>query len=171
VTLSPVTGREPSGDVGVPLPGVLARVDGTGELLLRTESLAAGRMVDGRLEPLPAADGWFRTGDLAELAGPRLRLRGRLADVINVAGRKVAPREVEQVLAAHPAVAEAQVLGVDDPARGRVPLARIVRRHPVTDTELVRWCRGRLAPYQLPHRFEFVSELPRSVAGKLLGPR
>ena len=173
VTLTPLTGQEEPGDAGIPLPGVAVRVaepaDGLGgELLLRTDSLASGYLTPDGLMPLAERGGWYRTGDLAELAGERLRLLGRLASVINVAGRKVSPLEVERVLAGHPAVTEVQVVGEDDAARGQVPVARVVLTAPASVADLLDWCRTRLAPYQLPRRIDIRADLPRSVTGKPL---
>jgi len=168
VTLGPVTGQEPAGDIGAPLPGVTATVSAQGELLLRTDSLAAGYLPAAGLTALPLDGGAFRTGDLASLEGGRIRLHGRIAGMINVAGKKVSPAEVERVIAGHPLVHEVQVIGEADPGRGSVPVARVVTAAPVPLTELLAWCRDRLAPYQVPRRFDFLAELPRSATGKLL---
>jgi acyl-coenzyme A synthetase/AMP-(fatty) acid ligase len=165
VTLGPVRGSEPAGDVGTPLPGVVAEISGAGELLVRSDSLAAGYLSAGGLAPLPRTGGGYRTGDLAELADGRIRLRGRIATLINVAGKKVSPAEVEGVIAQHPAVRDVQVLAEQDPARGEVPVARVVAG-PLTAAELLDWCRSRLAPSALPRRFDFCAELPRSATGK-----
>jgi acyl-coenzyme A synthetase/AMP-(fatty) acid ligase len=176
VTLTAVTGEEPPGDVGEPLPSGTAAIRSSpgieqgGELVLRTRSLALGRLSPAGLTPLADADGWYRSGDLAELTGDRIRLLGRLGSVINVAGKKVSPVEVERVLGAHPEVREAQVLANIDDMRGEVPVARVVVTGPVTAAELLAWCRTRLAPFQLPRRIEFHDELPRSATGKPLRP-
>ncbi|MFC7387114.1 class I adenylate-forming enzyme family protein [Sphaerisporangium rhizosphaerae] len=176
VTLTRVTGTEDTGFIGEPLPGVEARVvplDATstaGELQLRTTSLAAGRLGAGGVEPLAAADGWYPTGDLAETVGPEgaLRLVGRMSTVINIAGKKVTPEEIERVLTTHPDIVDVQVLAAPDEARGQVPVARIVLRNDITSDALVGWCRQRLAPYQIPRSFEPVKEIPRSATGKRL---
>lgn len=168
------------GDAGPLLPGIEAALDpavqvGDGqELLLRTASLAAGYLAaDGvTLDPLAVADGWYRTGDLAKLSGNNtgreITLCGRLSNVINVGGRKLTPSEVEPVLCAHPRVAEAQVLGEPDTIRGQVPVARVVPSGELDLDELLAWCRERLAPHQVPRRFDVLTELPRSSMGKLL---
>lgn len=177
VSLGPVTGDEPPGDAGVPLPGVEAALrpepgfDRGGELVLRTGSLAAGHLDGSGLTPLATHEGGYRTGDLAELTGGRIRLLGRLGTVINVAGKKVSPAEVERVLAEHPAVREAQVFAQQDGTRGQVPHARVVADPGVTAAQLLAWCRQRLAPFQLPRRIEFLAELPRSATGKVVRAR
>jgi acyl-coenzyme A synthetase/AMP-(fatty) acid ligase len=160
------------GEVGAPLPGIGARLDGAdpagrgGELLLLTGSLADGYLGPNGLLPLPARDGWYRTGDLADLSGGSIRLLGRVSDIINVAGEKVHPAQIEEVLLRHPAVAEAQVFAAPDPVRGQVPIARVVGRAGLAEAELLSWLRPKLAPHQLPRRIEFVAELPRSATGK-----
>lgn len=176
VTLTRLTGAEDTSNVGLPLPGVMARVQRlddlseVGELQLRTTSLAAGRLGPDGVVPLAGEDGWFATGDLA-VAGSEstaIRLVGRVTNVINVAGKKVSPAEIEQVLIAHPHIADAQVVAADDPVRGQVPVARIVPRGTADVTELTRWCRDRLAPHQMPRDFELIAEIPRSATGKPL---
>ncbi len=177
VTLAPVDGTTPPGSVGPPLSGVSARLAGpaddapAGELLLRTDSLAVGRVSDGRLAPLTGVDGWFRTGDLARFsADGGIELTGRIGTLINVAGKKVNPTGIERVLAEHPAVLEAHVRAAADGTRGQVPVARVVLRNPDADVipVLVAWCRDRLEPHEVPRRIEPVAGLPRSATGKVL---
>ncbi|MEE1822821.1 fatty acid--CoA ligase family protein [Streptomyces sp. BE20] len=174
VTLAPVSGGEAEGWIGVPLPGVAAEVvppddddQGRGELLLATSSLAFGRIGPAGLVPLDVdGRGRYRTGDLALPPAPdgALRLAGRIGSLINVAGKKVAPAEIERVLAGHPAVADVQVSAAPDRAHGQVPVAEVVLRAPAPD--LVPWCRERLAPHQVPRRITEVRSIPRSATGK-----
>lgn len=178
VTLRPTVGTEHANDVGEPLPGVSMRVDGDGtqpgELMLRTSSLALGRMtMDGSatLTPLAQADGWYRTGDLAWPAtGGRIKLAGRVDWMFKVGGKQVNPVEIEQVLAAHPEVADVQVLAESDGTRGKIPVARVVLRDGSASTGLVDWCRQRLAPHQTPRRIDLVEAIPRSATGKIVAP-
>jgi acyl-coenzyme A synthetase/AMP-(fatty) acid ligase len=165
VTLSPVHGTEPAGDGGELLDGVEATT-ADGELLLRSSSLAAGYLAPDGLVPLHAAGAWYRTGDLAELDGYRIRLRGRVANVINIAGEKVSAEEIEAVLAGHPDVLDAEVHAEADPARGEVPVAVVTLRADRPIAELVAWCRARLEPYKVPRRIEVRGELPRTATGK-----
>ena len=179
ITLGRLTGDEPPGTVGRPLPGVRFRVDprvgpdGTGELLLRSDSLALGRLGPEGVRPLPGEDGWFRTGDLVHPPGPDqvLQLAGRVSALINVAGEKVYPGDVERALAAHPAVAEAHVFAAPDPSRGQVPAALVVLRTPEPIEDLVGWCRDKLAAHQVPRSITVVAELPRSATGKVVAGR
>ena len=90
--------------------------------------------------------------------------------MVNVAGFKVFPREVEEVLFEHPAVAEVAVLGRPDPIKGEVVRACVVLRagHSASADELIDRCRGRLASYKLPVVVEFLTALPKSPTGKIL---
>lgn len=176
VTLTRLTGAEGDDWIGSPLPGVTARVErlddssDVGELLLRTTSLAAERLGPRGREPLARHAGWYPTGDLAVVDPPGggIRLVGRASSVINVAGKKVSPGEVERVLATHPQIADVQVIAASDPAREQVPVARVVLLDAAAARELVAWCRDRLAPHQVPRRFDVVDEIPRSATGKPL---
>jgi acyl-coenzyme A synthetase/AMP-(fatty) acid ligase len=179
ITVKPVDpeGDRP-GDVGQPLPGIVATLreadgeDGAGELQLATETLADGYAhVDG-VRPLSLNGDLLRTGDLATL-GPdgSIKLIGRLARMINVGGKKVNPVEVERVLAEHPAVTDAQVFAEADGGRGQVPVARVAAPGPVTADELIRWCQERLMEHKIPRRIQVTAELPRSTTGKVLAPR
>jgi long-chain acyl-CoA synthetase len=176
VTLRPTTGTEGVHDVGQPLPGVTMRVDGDGsqpgELLLRTSSLALGRITmggPGPLSPLPLTDGWYRTGDLAwPTTDSRIKLAGRVDWMFKVGGKQVNPVEIEQVLAAHPEVVDVHILAETDDTRGKIPVARVVLRDGAASTPLVEWCRQRLAPHQVPRRIEQVAAIPRSATGKVL---
>lgn len=170
VTLSPVDGTEAPGDAGRLLPGVTARTDDAEELLLRTDSLADGHLTSRGIAPLRSRDGWYPTGDLATVTGDHIRLNGRIATVINVSGKKVPPEAVEHILAAHPAVADATVLGEPDDARGEVPIAHVTLLAAVTVPELLEWCRTRLAPYMLPRRIEIRDRLQQTATGKRLRP-
>jgi long-chain acyl-CoA synthetase len=94
----------------------------------------------------------------------------RKKDLIKTSGYQVWPREIEEVLATHPAVAEVGVAGVPDAVKGEVVKAWVVLQHdrPASDDEIRTWCRERLAPYKVPAAVEFRSELPKSMVGKVL---
>ena len=116
-------------------------------------------------------DGWFRTGDIGEHdADGYLRLVGRARELIITGGLNVYPREVEDVLLEHPAVAEVAVAGVADAEWGEVVAAWVVpaggRRRPAA--ELTGFAAERLAGFKCPRRFVFVDVLPRNALGKLL---
>ncbi len=148
---------------GFPLHGVELRLDGdVGEILVRGPVVAPG---------MPAADGWLHTGDIGALdAAGRLVITGRKADTIVSGGENVAPAEVEAVLLAHPAVADAGVFGRPDPEWGEAVVARVVARDGVAlDAGQLRvFCAERLAAFKVPKAIELASELPRTQSGKLL---
>ena len=120
------------------------------------------------------ADGtrlWLHTGDLGYLdEDGYVFIVDRKKDMIKTSGFQVWPREIEEVLATHPAVAEVGVAGVADPVKGEVVHAWIVLRAGQTATEqdLRAYCRERLAPYKVPARVEFRADLPKTLVGKVL---
>ncbi len=147
---------------GWPLVGVQLRtVDG--EVHARGEIVAAGALSD---------DGWLHTGDLGSLdERGRLQIVGRMADTIVTGGENVAPIEIEDVLLAHPRVADAAVLGRPDPEWGEAVVAQVVLRDGngrLPSEELRVWCAERMAPFKVPKAFEFVAGVPRGPTGKLL---
>jgi long-chain acyl-CoA synthetase len=116
-------------------------------------------------------NGWFHTGDVGYLdEDGYLYLVDRVKDMINSAGFKIWPREVEEALYQHPLVRECAVAGVPDPIKGETVKAYIVLRDGagITEPELDAYCRGRLAAYKVPRAFAFVDQLPKNAAGKVL---
>jgi acyl-CoA synthetase (AMP-forming)/AMP-acid ligase II len=115
------------------------------------------------------ADGWLRTGDLgyAEADGS-LFVVDRLKELIKYKGRQVAPAELEAVLLSHPAVADAGVIPSSDEESGEVPKAFVVRKEDVTAEEIMSFVAERVAPHKRIRKVEFVSEIPKSPAGKIL---
>jgi carnitine-CoA ligase len=134
-------------------------------------TLFAGYLDDPETTAESFRHGWFRTGDRARRdATGRHYFDGRHADVLKVAGENVSTVEVEQVLAAHPAVLEAAVVGMPDPVRDEVPVAFVVvatPAQPPTLQELHEWCAQRLARSKQPRDISFVDELPRTSVGKI----
>jgi long-chain acyl-CoA synthetase len=115
-------------------------------------------------------DGWFATGDIGRIDGQGyLFLAGRKVAVINLAGRKVFPEEIETVLNRHPAVRESRVFGATHPHLGETVEAEVVLNQPDAGLDSVRaFCRDHLASYKIPTRFTIVSALPRTpVTGKI----
>jgi acyl-CoA synthetase (AMP-forming)/AMP-acid ligase II len=140
--------------------------DQPGELWVRGPQVMAGYL-DDRGDP--DADGWLHTGDLCRLdpAG-NVFVVDRLKELIKVAGYSVAPAEVERELAAHPAVADAAVVGRPDAQLGEVPVAFVALSAPVADTELRAWLAGRLAEWKQPRAITVIERVPRTPVGKLL---
>ena len=186
---NPATAKR--GSVGRPLPDVsIAIVDDhdrpqppetEGEILAAGPNVMAGYY---RLPELTAeafarlrdpADGrekpFFRTGDMGRLdADGFLYVTGRRKEMLIVGGENVFPREIEEVLARHPAVADAAVVGRLDATRGEVPVAYVetTEETPVDEAELREWCRDRLPGYKVPRAIERLEALPRGPTGKVL---
>jgi fatty-acyl-CoA synthase len=117
------------------------------------------------------ADGWYHTGDLASMDREGyLRIEGRVKDMIIRGGENIYPREIEEVLFAHPGVAEAAVVGVPDERWGEV-VAAYVRaapgQPPATTEELRAYCREHLAPFKTPLHWVFVEDFPMTPSGKI----
>jgi long-chain acyl-CoA synthetase len=137
-----------------------------GEIVVRGANLFDGYWPDGR--DGPDVDGWWATGDVAYADGDGdLFLVDRLGELILVGGFNVYPLEVEQVLATHPAVAAAAVLGVPHPYTGQTVKAYVVTSAPVGVDELVRHCERNLARFKCPSVIEFTDRLPLSPTGKV----
>jgi len=185
-TVNPVEGPNKIGSVGMPLPDVEVRVvdpeDGArlpagevGEVLIKAPQLMACYWDDPEetAATVRTHDGgrWLHTGDLGYLdTDGYLFIVDRMKDLIKTHGYQVWPREIEEVLATHPAVAEVGVAGVPDEAKGEVAKAWVVLRpgQQASAEELRAFCRERLAPYKVPVTVEFRAELPKSMVGKVL---
>jgi long-chain acyl-CoA synthetase len=112
-------------------------------------------------------DGGFLTGDYGSFdARGRLVLAGRVSSFINVAGRKVQPSEVEQVLKSMPAVDDVRVVAVPDARRGEQVAACVVASGDLTVTDVRRYCALRLAPHKIPRVVIFVDAIPMTTRGK-----
>jgi acyl-CoA synthetase (AMP-forming)/AMP-acid ligase II len=113
-------------------------------------------------------NGWFRTGDQGFLdEDGYLILTGRIKELINRGGEKVAPREIDEVLLTHPAVAEAVAFGVPHPTWGEEVAAAVVLRSPEKDSAILAYCRERLADFKCPKKLYIVEKIPRTATGKI----
>jgi acyl-CoA synthetase (AMP-forming)/AMP-acid ligase II len=116
-------------------------------------------------------DGWLYTGDLATIDEEGfVSIQDRKKDMIISGGENIYPAEIENLLAAHPKLAEAAVIGLPSGKWGEVPAAIVVaadNEAPTTD-EVIDFCRGKLASYKLPRVVEFIEEIPRNPTGKIL---
>jgi acyl-CoA synthetase (AMP-forming)/AMP-acid ligase II len=113
-------------------------------------------------------DGWLRTGDAGILDDEGyLTLTGRIKEMINRGGEKISPTEIDDVLLAHPAVAEAAAFGVPDPKYGEEVEAAVVLKGDATPESLRTFCRGRLADFKVPKVIRIVSGLPKNAMGKV----
>ena len=158
---NPYIGERRPGTVGMPLPGVQVKLVG-GEIYMKGPNLFAGYW---RRDGSPFVDGWFPTGDLAEVsADGYYTLKGRKSDLIISGGFNIYPREIEEFLQEQEEVAEAAVVGVPDPVRGEVPVAYVVMR---AEADLEVRCREKLASFKIPRAFHAVDKLPRNAMGKI----
>jgi long-chain acyl-CoA synthetase len=170
--------------VGRPVPGVQVRVvddEGgdtssgeVGELLIRTPAAMDGYLGSPEETRAVLRDGWFHTGDLARVTGDgHVAIAGRKRERILRGGYSVFPAEVETVLLAHPAVAEAAVVPAPHPELGEEVAAFVALRpgSAASPDELIAWCRERLAAFKYPRRVTLVEALPRSATGKVLKGR
>jgi malonyl-CoA/methylmalonyl-CoA synthetase len=179
---NPLHGERRPGSVGLPLPGVEARIAGpedgrtlpdgeVGEMQLRGANLFKGYWRQpGKTVKSFTADGWFRTGDLGfRSPDGYFTLCGRSKDLIISGGLNIYPPEVERVLAEHPAVEACAVIGCPDPEWGERVTAVVVLRPGAepSSAELIAFCRQRLAPYKSPKAVEFIPNLPRNAMGKV----
>ena len=180
VCLNPV--RSPRiGTVGLPVPSteVAIRDDGgndlpvgeAGEICVRGPQVMQGywqRPDETKL--VLGAGGWLHTGDIGAFdADGYLKILDRKKDMVNVSGFKVFPNEVEDVIAQHPGVLEAAVIGVADPHTGQSVKLFVVKRDPaLSEADLTRFARERLAAYKIPRVIVFVDSLPKSNVGKII---
>jgi fatty-acyl-CoA synthase len=166
--LPPEEARRKAGYAGKPYPYVEVRLSGEEELLVRGPNVFAGYWRNPQATEAAFADGWLRTGDVAERDDEGFyRIKGRLKDMVISGGENIYPAEVEQVLDAHPDVVEAAVIGVPDERWGEVCAAFVVLRRDLAEGELLAWCRDRLARFKVPKTFHVVDELPRNSIGKI----
>ena len=179
-TLAPAELESHLGSVGKPLMPLELRIerqDGgaaapgeVGEIVVRGPTVARGYLGRPDTDAATLKDGWLHTGDVGHLDGDGyLYVADRRDDLIVSGGENVYPAEVEAVLAEHPQVAEAAVVGLPDPVWGQAVAAAVVPRPgPAPTLEALRaHCAPRLAGYKLPRRLRLVPELPRTASGKL----
>ena len=185
--VNPVKGPNKIGSIGIPLPDVQMRVvdadtgntpmppGEVGELILRAPQFMSEYWNNPleTAETLRQHDGqtWVYTGDLGYMdEDGYLFIVDRKKDLIKTSGFQVWPREIEEVISALPAVLEVGVAGVPDPMKGEVAKAWVVLKpgKEATEDEVRAYCRERLAPYKVPGRVEFRTELPKTMVGKIL---
>ncbi len=153
------------GTVGAPLDGVTLTTD-AGRLSVSSESVAAGYLHDATtFQAIERAT--FITDDLVELTGGELTLTGRASDMINTAGKKVNPREVEAVILEIEGVREAKVYGEPAGARGEVVAAAVVATPDVTREQVREFCRARLSLHKVPRIVKMLDAMPVDERGKI----
>ena len=157
--------------VGRPFPAYHVRLADDGEVLVQGGNVMAGYWQNEEATRDALRDGWLHTGDIGTFDGDgRLAIVGRLKEVIRSGASSIMPKEVEDVIAAHPAVGEVAVLGLPDTEWGEAVTAFVVLKSGMTATEheLVEHCRAHLASYKKPRAVRFVASLPRSHYGKVI---
>jgi long-chain acyl-CoA synthetase len=178
---NPLHGVKKIGSVGLPLEGVSVKVvdperrelpvGETGELLVKGPNIMLGYL--NQLEETQAVlkDGWLHTGDLARMdQDGYIFIVDRKKEMILTGGFNIYPREIEEVLHAHPSVSEAAVIGLPDEEKGELATAFIILKTgaEVQEEDIIGFCRERLAVYKAPREVHFVEELPRNASGKVL---
>jgi len=179
VATNPLPGDGPrrKGSVGLPTglqvriinaDGSVAESGKTGEVCVRGPALTEGYLNDPKATAAAFADGWFRTGDLGHLDSDGfLYLNGRIKEIINRGGEKIAPQTVEAVLLANPAVEEAAAFAVPDAKYGEDVNAAVVLQPDTeaTEADLKGYCQARLAPFEVPARIYLLDRFPRTSKG------
>jgi long-chain acyl-CoA synthetase len=180
VSINP-PGKERIGTVGIAVPetecrvideqGSVLAVGEAGELCVRGPQVMKGYWMrpEATAEVIDA-EGWFKTGDIAVIdADGYIKIVDRKKDMINVSGFKVYPNEVEDVLASHPDIIEAAVIGVPDKEGSEIVKAFVVARHEKLDEKQVRdYAKTKLTAYKVPHQVTFCKDLPKTNVGKIL---
>jgi long-chain acyl-CoA synthetase len=184
---NPIYGVNKPGTIGLPYPGNQFRVvdleDASKEMPLgeRGELMYRGPLVMQGYYNNPQAtaetirpDGWLHTGDIATMdEDGYATIVDRKKDMINTAGFKVYPAEIERVLCMHPAVALAAVAGVPDETKGELAKAYVILKASaaVTRAELAAHCREHLAAYKVPRAIQLVTSIPTTSSGKIMRRR
>jgi acyl-CoA synthetase (AMP-forming)/AMP-acid ligase II/acetyltransferase-like isoleucine patch superfamily enzyme/acyl carrier protein len=170
--------RKP-GSVGVAAGATLAIMDAAGQMLpagakgevvIRGPGVTAGYESNATANAAAFVNGWFRTGDQGSLdEDGYLFLTGRLKEIISRGGEKVAPKEVDEILGQHPAVAQAVAFGVPHPTLGEDVAAAVVLKEGTTveEHELQEFLAARLVDFKIPKQFVFLPEIPKGPTGKV----
>jgi acyl-CoA synthetase (AMP-forming)/AMP-acid ligase II len=150
--------------------GELLPFGGTGEIVIRGANVTAGYENNPKANAEGFRDGWFRTGDQGMQDGDGyLTITGRLKEIINRGGEKVSPREVDEILMDHPAVAQVVCFGMPHPKLGEEVAAVVVLKPggAASDRELQAFVAARAADYKVPKKILFMDEIPKGATGKL----
>ena len=150
--------------------GEILAVGDTGEIVIRGPNVTAGYENNTQANAEGFSHGWFRTGDQGVIdADGYISLTGRLKEIINRGGEKISPREVDEVLMDHPAVAQVVCFGMPHPKLGEEVAAAVVLREGqhATERELRAFVSARAADYKVPKTILFMDEIPKGATGKL----
>ncbi len=176
--------RSKPGSVGRPVPFVQVRIvdhednpiplGEVGELVCKGPNVMLGYHNNPQATQEALRNGWLHTGDLARVDEDGfIYVVDRKKDLIISGGENIYPREVEEVLLEHPAIADAAVVGSPDPLWGEIVHAFVVVREgrSLNENEVVEHCKARLASYKKPRKVTFVPQIPRNPSGKILKTR
>lgn len=148
--------------------GDLLPVGATGEVSIKGQNVFGGYEGNPEANASSFSNGWFRTGDQGYLDSEGyLTLVGRIKELINRGGEKISPREIDEVLLAHPAVAEAVCFGIEDRVYGEEVAAAVVLSASATEAELISHCRSSLADFKCPKVIHILEAIPRTATGKI----
>ena len=182
-TCTPYLGKWKEGSVGMPLPDVIVRIGDletgegdilpgqTGEIVFKAPQLMVGYWNKPEETREMLRDGWLYTGDVGYMdEDGYVFITSRKKDLIKTSGFQVWPREVEEIICTHPAVAEVAVAGISDAKQGEAVKAWCVLQKGkiATSEEIQEWCRDKLAHYKVPKFVEFRADLPKTMVGKVL---
>jgi acyl-CoA synthetase (AMP-forming)/AMP-acid ligase II len=148
--------------------GKLVTQGDAGEVVIQGPNVIDGYANNAEANASSFIDGWFRTGDQGALdADGYLSLVGRIKEMINRGGEKIAPREIDEVLLQHPAVGQAVAFGSPHPVWGEEVSVAVVLKQPATEKELINFARERLADYKVPKKLYIVERIPTTATGKV----
>jgi acyl-CoA synthetase (AMP-forming)/AMP-acid ligase II len=148
--------------------GTLLPQGSAGEVVIKGPSVIDGYADNAEANATSFTGGWFRTGDQGQLdPDGYLSLIGRLKEMINRGGEKIAPREIDDALLQHPAVGEAVAFGTPHPTWGEEVAAAVVLKGEASEKELIAFARQRLADYKVPSKLYIVEQIPRTATGKV----
>jgi acyl-CoA synthetase (AMP-forming)/AMP-acid ligase II len=143
----------------------------TGEVVIKGPNVTAGYVSNPKANAEAFTNGWFRTGDLGFMdTEGYLFLAGRLKEIINRGGEKISPREIDEVLLDHPAVAQVCTFAMPHERLGEEVAAAVVLVEglaPVGERELRDFCTGKLADFKIPRKVVILSEIPKGATGKI----
>ena len=179
---NPVNGLRKVGSIGLPCSNTVMKIidvatgedlplGAVGELCVKGPQVMRGYLNMPEETKIALANGWLKTGDIAKIDEDGFTfIVDRKKDMIIAGGFNIYPRDIEEVLFAHPAIQETVVLGFRDPYRGETVKAYIVLKEDVslTEKEVIEYCKENLAAYKVPKQLEFKKELPKTIIGKVL---
>ena len=147
--------------------GSLLAAGERGEVVIQGPNVVYGYENNPEANAKSFTNGWFRTGDQGFLdQDGYLSLTGRLKELINRGGEKIGPREIDEVLLSHPAVAEAVCFGIPHPAWGEEVAAAVVLKDAANEAEILAFCKERLAEFKRPKKIYITTAIPRTATGK-----